>query len=350
MVMTRELPEMFFVISGEHPTLPKAELTAILDTRKIRYEVTDSDYKLLEVRASNVSPHEVAKKAGFTEEAGLKIFKSSPTYESIASELDSSPLSEYLAPKEHFSVRVARFGGASRSISRTHLEPFLGDLVAKKTSGKVDLHSPVRQFRGMITGNAFHFGLLTYQRPRASIANRRPRKRPAFHPSTMVPKLARCMVNLSGALEGSTFLDPFCGVGGIALEACLIGCEVIGVDAKGRMVRGTRRNLAHFKLGFLGLVRADARKIPLTRVDAIATDPPYGTQSSTFKSSTRKILEDFLPRARELLPTGNRAAIASPLGTRSSQIAEDSGFRVLDRHLVYVHRSLTREILALGAS
>jgi len=97
------------------------------------------------------------------------------------------------------------------------------------------------------------------------------------------------------------------------------------------------------------LVKGDARKIPLTRVEAIATDPPYGTQASTLKSSTRRILEDFLPRAREILPPGNRVVVASPLGTGSASVAEDSGFKVLDRHLVYVHRSLTREILVLGA-
>ena len=347
--MERDSPRIFFVISGEHPTLPRSELKAILESMGATFELSNSDYKVVEVRAPTVIPSEVARKAGYTEEAGLKIFSSSPTFESIAKELDSSPISDYLSPKEHFSVRVARFGGASRSISRTSLEPFLGDLVAKKTSGKVDLQTPAKQFRGMITGEAFHFGLLTYQRPKASIANRRPRKRPAFHPSTMAPKLARCMVNLSGALEGRTFLDPFCGVGGIALEAGLVGCNVIAMDAKMRMVRGTRRNFAHFNLGSSGLIRADARRMPLSRVDAIATDPPYGTQSSTFKSSTRQILEDFLPRAREILPAGNRAVIASPLGTGSTDVAEKSGFKVLERHLVYVHRSLTREILALGA-
>ncbi len=344
------MPSIFFVISGEHPTLPRAELTAILDSRKASYEVFNSEYKLVEMRTSSVAPSDVARVAGFTEEAGFKIFSSSPSFDSIAKELDNSSISEYVSPKEHFSVRVGRFGGASRSISRTGLEPFLGDLVAKKTSGKVDLSTPAKQFRGVITGESFHFGLLTYQRPKASIANRRPRKRPAFHPSTMVPKLARCMVNLSGAVENCTFMDPFCGVGGIALEAGLVGCNVIAMDAKTRMVRGTRRNLAHFNLGSTGLIRADARKIPLTQVDAIATDPPYGTQSSTLKSSTRQILEEFLPRAREILQRGKKVVIASPLGTRSSEVANDSGFKVLERHLVYIHRSLTREILALGAT
>ncbi len=341
---------MFFVVSGEHPTLPKAELLAILDAQNAKYKVGATEYKLVKVQVDGLTPYDVAKRAGFTEEAGIGLFQSSANVESIAHELDSSGLDNFLSPQEGFSVRVARFGGASRSLSRTKLEPFLGDLVVKKTKGRVDLRAPRKQFRGIITGEAFYFGLLTYQRPRGSIANRRPRKRPAFHPSTMVPKLARCMVNLSQVVEGSVFLDPFCGVGGIALEACLLGCDVIGTDALRRMVRGARRNLAHFGVRPLGLFRGDARKIPLTGVDAIATDPPYGTGASTLKSTTRQILENFLPRAREILPFGNRVVIASPLGTGSTQVAGDSGFKVLDSHHVYVHSSLTREILVLGAA
>src|SRR5215510_6633774 len=115
LVMQGESPSVFFVISGEHPTLPRAELTAILDSRRATYEVSNADYKLVEVRTSNVVPSEVARVAGFTEEAGFKIFSSLPSFESIAKELDSSPIGDYVSPREHFSVRVARFGGASRS-------------------------------------------------------------------------------------------------------------------------------------------------------------------------------------------------------------------------------------------
>src|SRR5215470_15179682 len=109
--MERESLGMFFVVSGEHPTLPKAELTAILDAKKATYPAIESDYKVVEVHSPNVNPSEIASRAGFTEEAGFKIFKSSPTFESIAKKLDSSPLNDFLSPLEHFSVRVARFGG-----------------------------------------------------------------------------------------------------------------------------------------------------------------------------------------------------------------------------------------------
>jgi tRNA (guanine10-N2)-dimethyltransferase len=348
--MSLDSQGMFFVVSGEHPTLPKAELMAILDSRKVGYTASETAFKLVEVESKNVVPYEIAQRAGYTEEAGIKIFNSPATIEGIQETLESAPLEQYLSPHEGFSVRVSRFGGASKSLVRTELEPFLGDLVSRKTKGKVNLSTPVKQFKGMITENGFHFGLLTYQRPKGSIHRRRPRKRAVFHPSTMTPKLARCMVNLSEAVPGKSFLDPFCGVGGIALEASLIGCDVVAIDALKRMVRGTRRNLAHFGLSHLGLVRGDARKIPLTHIDAIATDPPYGTGASTLKSTTRQILQNFLPGAREILPKGNRTVIASPLGTDSSTVAEDAGFKVLDRHLLYVHRSLTREILVLGAA
>jgi len=99
-----------------------------------------------------------------------------------------------------------------------------------------------------------------------------------------------------------------------------------------------------------GLIRGDARNIPVTRVEAMATDPPYGTGASTLKSTTRNILKDFLPEANSALAKAGRLVVASPLGTGTPDIAESAGFRVADRHEVYVHRSLTREILVLEAN
>ena len=346
----RETPlRFFFVVSGEHPTLPTAELVAILETLGVSYRVTGTAYKLVEIEANADRTGDVAKRGGFIEEAGIEILHSAAGYDEIAHFVKAAPLDHYLSPAESFSVRVARYGEDSDGIPRVKLESLVGGLIAEKTRARVNLKTPHKLFRGILAGGDFHFGLLTYQRPKGSIANRRPRKRPVFHPSTMVPKLARCMVNLSHAKEGELFLDPFCGVGGILIEACLVGSQVVGMDALTRMLRGAGRNLAHFGFAPLGLVRGDARNLPVSRVDAIATDPPYGTGASTLKSTTREILKDFLPQARNVLKTGNRAVIASPAGTGASHMAEASGFKVLDRHQVYVHRSLTREILVLGA-
>ncbi len=341
---------LFFVISGEHPTLPKAELVAILESIGARYKIASTLYKFVEVEADPACLGEAVRRGGFVDEAGIEMFHSVGGYDDIANAVNSANLNNYLSKRDSFSVRIARFGEDSNGVSRVGLESFLGKLMAERTGARVDLQKPAKIFRGMLSGGDFHLGQLIHSRVKGSVARRRPRQRPVFHPSTMVPKLARCMVNLSHPSAKTVFLDPFCGVGGILIEAAFVGCQVLGLDALSRMLRGSRRNLAHFGFKPLGLIKGDARRLPLRNVDAIATDPPYGTGASTLKSTTRKILEDFLPRAREILRTGSRTVIASPVGTHTSDIADKNGFVVLERHQVYVHRSLTREILVLGAA
>ena len=346
--MWEQVASLFFVVSGEHPTLPKAELLSIIEGLEVPHRVTGNAYKLVIVEAKAGVGRVAAERAGFVEECGVEIFHSTANYDAITESVKALQLDGYLNDEDSFSVRVSRFGEDADGVSRVKMESLVGGLLAQRTRAKVSLRNPEKLFRGILTGGDFHFGMLTYQRPKGSVARRRPRKRPAFHPSTMVPKLARCMVNLSHAKDGGVFLDPFCGIGGILIEAGMLGCRVVGMDALPRMVRGARRNLAHFGLEPLGLARADARRLPVREVDSIATDPPYGTGASTLKSTTRRILEDFLPRARNVLRTGKRIVIASPVGTLGA-LAEHNGFTVVDRHQVYVHSSLTREIQVMAA-
>jgi len=347
--MNGDASRLYFVVSGEHPTLPKAELLAILETLGVSHSIETTSYKLVEVEAPPSCLQEVVRRGGFVDEGGTVLFRSRATYDAIADSVKMVDVNGRLSKRDKFSVRVDRFGEDTDEVSTVKLESTVGALLADKSGAKVDLQRPSKLFRGILTGGDFYFGQLIQSRVRGSVRSRLPRKRPVFHPSTMVPKLARCMVNLSHAREGHVLLDPFCGVGGILIEACLVGSHVVGVDALTKMLRGARRNLAHFGFTPLGLIRGDARSLPLERADAIATDPPYGTGASTLRSTTRKILEDFLPQARNVLKAGNRAVVASPLGTRASDLAEANGFRILDRHQVYVHRSLTREILVMGA-
>lgn len=338
------------ILSGEHPTLPLAEIRAILQAYKVDFKINKISYKLVELKAEPNLLHSVSSRGAFIDETAIKILESQPTLSDMEHALDSTSLDSHLAAGDTFSVRVSRFGGVSKTLQRANLERYVGGVLAKLTGAKVDLVNPQKLFRGFLTGDSFHLGLSRYQRPLGNIAARRPRKRAVFHPSTMMPKLARCLVNLSGVVEESVFLDPFCGVGGLLVEASMLGCRVVGLDALKRMLRGSRKNLIHFNLKSSGFIRADARKLPLKSVDAIATDPPYGTGASTLKSTTRKILQEFLPQARTVLSSGQRTVIASPKGTGTIEIAQASSFKLIDQHEVYVHRRLTREILVLEAN
>ena len=120
--------------------------------------------------------------------------------------------------------------------------------------------------------------------------------------------------------------------------------HILGFDVQRRMTVGCRKNLKHFSLEPEGLVIADARRLPLTRIDHLVTDPPYGRSATTLKSTTKQIVEGVLGSARSLLGEGQRICIASPKTLNIARIGAELGYKHFESHFAYVHRTLTREI------
>jgi tRNA G10 N-methylase Trm11 len=52
----------------------------------------------------------------------------------------------------------------------------------------------------------------------------------------------------------------------------------------------------------------------------------------------------FLSSVENMLPRGKKICTASPKSIRVGNIGREVGFKHVESHLVYVHRSLTREI------
>jgi tRNA (guanine10-N2)-dimethyltransferase len=140
-------------------------------------------------------------------------------------------------------------------------------------------------------------------------------------------------------------VDPFCGTGGMLIEASLIGCDVLGLDVQRRMAKGALRNLAHFGVKPDGLIIADTRSMPITRIDCVVTDPPYGISSTTLKRTTKQLVEELLTSVHGILKKGQRICMASPKTLKIREVGIALGFKHLESHFVYVHRSLTREIV-----
>ncbi|MEW6593083.1 MAG: methyltransferase domain-containing protein, partial [Candidatus Hadarchaeota archaeon] len=163
-------------------------------------------------------------------------------------------------------------------------------------------------------------------------------------PGTMVPTLARCMVNLARTPRKGIFLDPFCGVGGILLEAGLIGAKLIGVDIERGLVEGARKNLAESGLSDFQLMVGDARKLPPLEADAIATDPPYGRQTTTGGTELQELYKEALPSMAGVLKKKAYVCITSPAELELEDIASGAGLRMIEKHDQRVHRSLTRRI------
>jgi tRNA (guanine10-N2)-dimethyltransferase len=165
-----------------------------------------------------------------------------------------------------------------------------------------------------------------------------------------MPLLARAMVNLARTPRGGTLLDPFCGVGGILIEAGLIGAKPIGVDIDAKMVDGARQNLEALGLKDYQLLVGDARNLNVPEVDAVATDPPYGRQATTAGVELKEMYEGALPSIAQVLKRKSYVCITSPAGLELENIAQNAGLRIIEKHEQRVHKSLTRNIYVMKKS
>ncbi len=340
------MPKLFFLLSGENQTLPAAEVKAILESESYPYLNPSEFDQILRLEAPMDCVVAVAVRSAYTRFSAQELFVCNATMAEIARVASETDFSVVLKAGESFVVRIIRIREyADKEINTMALEVKLGGQILRQTPGsKVNLKCPDKTFIGIITDNKLVLGLKLSDITTRTFSERRPRKKPFFHPSAMPSKMARCMVNLAHAKSESLLLDPFCGTGTSLIEATYIGCHAVGVDAQRRMILGTQKNLQHFGIQAEGLLLADSRKIPLLKVDAIVTDPPYGRSSSTLKSTTKHLVEAVLASSWRLLGVGQRICIASPKTLNISRLGRALGFRHVESHFAYVHRTLTREI------
>jgi len=337
--------KLFFLVSGEHQTLPVSEVQAILEAEGYKYRILENLTQVLRLEVDPNSVEPIKFRSALTRVCCREIFNCEANISEILANISSGSMEEFIEG-DSFAVRVRRVKGVTPELVRVELERKLGEQILKtvKTS-RVNLSNPQKTFFGVLTDKRFIFGLKTAEIVPKPFSERRPRRRPFFHPTAMPAKLARVMVNLAQPRMGDLVLDPFCGTGGMLVEAGLIGCRVLGFDAKPHMLRGGLKNLLHYGINLEGVAIADARYPPVAKVDCIVTDPPYGRSASTLGASTIRIVEDFLSAVGDKIPRGRRICMASPKTIRIADAGEKTGFKHLESHFVYVHRSLTREIV-----
>lgn len=340
------MPSLFLLLSGEHEALPVSEAKAILEAEGYTYEVSESLEQVLRLKADPDCASVLKQRAAFTRMCALELFSCEAKLASIVKSVQSTDLQAVLSEDESFAVRVKHVKEYSQRINGMTLEGKLGALILDKCpKAKVRLKNPDKTLVGVLTSDRFVFGVKLAEVPAKPFVERRPRKKPFFHPSAMTAKLARCMVNLAEPKAGEVVLDPFCGTGTMLIEAKLIGCRVLGMDIQRRMARGTRRNMAHFNIKPDGIIVGDAKHLPVTRVDCVVTDPPYGISSTTLKRTTEQLVEQVLKAVHGALPMGRRVCLAAPKKLGISRVGKVLGFTPLESYFVYVHRSLTREIV-----
>lgn len=369
--------QLAFELSGEHETLPKSEVLACLRALNIPYaEKTFSDGIL--VIDAQLSPggktfNVLSKRLGMThyiyEIRGESKPKPEKAEEEILALIKNADIHGIMKQERTFAVRVRVKQKDTPSLflsrgkrplsSKRDLERKAGKIIKRK-GYEVDLTNPAKTFVLLFTKNTCFLCSLVHSTDKKQFSGRRPHLRPFFLPGVITPKIARALVNLSEIKEGGgVLLDPFCGTGGILIEAGLIGgaTTLVGIDIQKKMARGAEANLRFYGLD-ANLVVGDASKMALRddSVDAIVTDPPYGRSSlvsgvgyltvesrSLFRESLyRNALAEF---HRVLKKRGKVVVISNSDSIYS--LSREYGFRILDRCKYRVHKSLSRYIAVL---
>ncbi len=130
-------------------------------------------------------------------------------------------------------------------------------------------------------------------------------KRPKQRPKHMISiRLAKILINLSGATKDSVLLDPFCGYGIMLQEAMLMGMNVFGVDSSYDCVQATITNLKWIKQEYgikkkSKVLKGDSQELSkfVKKADFVATEPYMGPLMK--KLPTKENAEGIL---RELEP------------------------------------------------
>ena len=333
-----------FELSGEHDTLPKSEVLACMRALGIEHRVVKSGEQclMLDINDSTGVSRILAARLAMTHRIVSGIFECDISESDI---LKSARDAEIRVPLgETFSVRVKQIQRSH--LSSTDLEKRIGEVIFEHNPGsRVNLKDPDHSFRLIITNQSCIFGEMLASVDRRQFWERKPHKKPFFYPGTILPEVSRALVNLCEIRSNDLVLDPFCGTGGILVEAGMIGARVIGSDVQESMLPGAEMNLKDCGSEYHVLC-GDACNLPIAdhSVDAVVTDPPYGRSAVVMAESVESLYRGALLEIYRVLKRGGHAVVISDFELSG---ADDAGFVVAGRHSQRVHRSLTRYAVVL---
>ncbi len=342
--------EIVLILSQEHQTLPKAEIEAVLNAESIPFSFENQYEGVLILNVPDEyskSLKTFGKRLSYTHEVCKLLIETDKVH--LNSEIQTYPWKDIII--KDFAVRVKRMDKDDK-FDTTDVEWEIGGLINNSIEGaKVNLKDPSSFLRLIFINGKIFVTERLFKIEKKHFHNLKPHKRPFFYPGSMSPKLARCMVNLTGVKKGDLVLDPFCGTGGILLEAGIMGLKVIGVDIDEKMVNGTIKNLNYCGIKDYNVFQGDARKISLpNKVNAIATDPPYGISASTGGEESQNLYAEALVTMEEILTDTGKLCMATPHYMDIEEIIQGTNFEIIEQHHIRMHKSLTRVISILKKS
>jgi tRNA (guanine10-N2)-dimethyltransferase len=334
------------LLSGEHATLPAAELRALLDVHDPHAQ-RDLDGLIATVHPDDAAGTDVALARMVLAHAWGDLWASAPDDAGGLERL--ADFVKVLAEGAEPAAVVTERRGAQKSANTLAIERRLGRALLE-AGHPIDLRTPRLTVFAWIVDGIIHVGRLRGLAGRSAFESRVANTRAHFSPVGLHPRRAASLLHLARVPPGGSIYDPFCGTGTIVLEAALEGYQALGSDLDAWMVQGTWQTLTDVGPEPLDatVFEADIGKAPdlVDEVDAIVTDLPYGRSSGTEGEGLKALYDRALSAFADLLPRG-RFAIVGHSDPALLPELDPHGFMLVERHQERSHRSLTRHFAVL---
>ena len=316
----------FFELSGESLDMPAAEAARCIESESggtvdsigPGYIIASFDDEHLDA---------IAERIALTHSIGRYLGAYDPSLVDDVAKL--------VLPDGTFAIRAKRFKGMMKDVDSQKLIITIGGLLSKNND--VDLKEPDVVVR-MQMCDKVHLYIEEKVIDGGSFDKRKVSERPFFSPISLHPKYARTLINLTGAKRGSTILDPFCGTGGIVIEAAHMGMNVIASDFDEEMIIGCRENMEFYGLELKDYAILDIADIAdrFGEVDAIVTDPPYGRSTKTGGENASAIHVRALESMSSAITSEGRVGLILPYEITSKTMRLENVYKQ------HVHGSLSR--------
>ena len=309
----------FFTLSKKDINLSEFEVLRLYQPKK---------HKLVDNILIIESDKDYSSRFAYTNEVYELLFESTPrSLDKKVKEFDWRRVY-----RESFCVRIAN----NKNLSEKRIA---GMIYHRIKNPKVDLRNAKTKIVFFNTKKGVICGLLKAEIDK-SFLKRRAHLRPELHPTSLSPQLAKAAINLTGKTKG-TLLDPFCGSGGILIEAGLMGFEVTGFDIDSIMINRSKINLDYYGLKNYKLKIFDATKVK-EKYDCIVTDLPYG-RNSKLSSEIKTLYKNFLKAAYN---STEAAVVLFPDFIDYKKVL--GKWKEVSSFDYYLHKSLSKKIVVLG--
>lgn len=321
-------PTFFFELSGELKDMPMAEAVRCIQSETDDSVIVGNGPGYLIASFPDNCLDSIADRLALTHSIGTYLGSCDPSDVSTA-------FADTELPAGSFAIRGKRFEGLMKDIDSQKLIRNLGGVLSRKNT--VDLKEPDIIVR-MQMCDKVHLYIEEKTVEKDLLEKRKVGRRPFFSPISLHPKYARALINLTGVKRGGTVLDPFCGTGGIMIEAAEMGMKAIASDFDEEMIMGCMENMDFYGLKLTDFETMDIGEIPerFGEVDAVATDPPYGRSTKTGGEDIGLIHRRAMESITEVLKDDGKAGIVLPYQISSPGLALEGVY------LQRVHGSLSR--------